>query len=166
MKILDIGCGPAGILDFLPDIHYWGFDISEAYIAEAKYKYAKRGYFSCKQLQIDDLTNLPKFDVVLALGLLHHLDDSVPVDVIRLASEALKPGGRLVTIDPCLDSTQNFFARFLVASDRGRNVRNKEHYQALAQKVFLSTTAEAHHQAWIPYTHCFMECQKLGAEGE
>lgn len=160
MKILDVGCGPAGILDFLPEVDYWGFDISDSYISQAKSRYAQRGHFSCKQLQLDDLVGLPKFDVVLALGLLHHLDDSVAVDVIRLASAALKNSGRLVTIDPCLDSSQNSLARFLVRNDRGQNVRDRRGYEALASKVFSSPRVEVCHQVWIPYTHCFMECQK------
>lgn len=77
MKILDLGCGPADILGYLPDVDYWGYDISTAYIAQAKKRFGQRGQFNCKQLELHDLAALPKFDVVLALGLLHHLDDSV-----------------------------------------------------------------------------------------
>lgn len=160
MKILDVGCGPADILGYLPDVDYWGFDISEPYVAQAKNRFGKRGRFNCKQLQFDDLAMLPKFDVVLALGLLHHLDDSVAVGVLQLAHEALQPGGRLLTVDPCLDPSQNSVARFLVRNDRGQNVRNKEEYQALADKIFSSLRVEVRHQVWIPYTHCFMECHK------
>ena len=29
MNVLDIGCGPAEILDFLGNVNYWGFDISK-----------------------------------------------------------------------------------------------------------------------------------------
>jgi len=158
--ILDIGCGPADILADLPDVEYWGYDISEAYIAQANRRFGKRGRFECKQLQFEDLVVLPKFDVVLALGLLHHLDDSVAVGVLQLAHEALKPGGRLLTIDPCLDPSQNPVARFLVRNDRGQNVRDRKEYSALADKVFSSPRVEVRHQTWIPYTHCFMECQK------
>lgn len=160
IKILDVGCGPADILAYLPDIDYWGYDISEAYIAQAKIRFGSSGQFNCRQLQAEDVAVLPKFDVVLALGLLHHLDDSVAVSVMQLAYEALKPGGRLLTVDPCLDPSQNFIARFLVRNDRGQNVRDKDGYQALASSVFSSPRVDVRHQAWIPYTHCFMECQK------
>jgi SAM-dependent methyltransferase len=160
MKILDVGCGPADILAYLPDVDYWGFDISEAYIAQSKTRFGQRGKFKCKHLQFEDLSALPKFDVVLALGLLHHLDDLVAVNVLKLAHEALKPGGKLLAIDPCLDPSQNAVARFLVRNDRGQNVRNKEGYHSLADKVFSSPRVDVRHQAWIPYTHCFMECQK------
>lgn len=160
MKILDVGCGPADILAYLPEVDYWGYDISEAYIAQAKKKFGPRGRFNCKQLQFDDLAEMPKFDVVLASGLLHHLDDSVAVGVLQLAHEGLQQGGRLLSVDPCLDPLQSPVARFLVRNDRGQNVRNKEGYQALADKVFSSPRVEVRHQVWIPYTHCFMECRK------
>ncbi|WP_300454581.1 class I SAM-dependent methyltransferase [Accumulibacter sp.] len=160
MKVLDLGCGPAHILAYLPEVDYWGFDISEAYIAQAKAKFGPRGRFNCKQLEQEDLAALPKFDVVLAMGLMHHLDDSVAVGVLHLAHEALQAGGRLLTTDPCLDPSQSFLAGILVRNDRGQNVRDKEGYRALVERVFSSPRVEVHHQVWIPYTYCFMECRK------
>lgn len=160
MAILDIGCGPADILAYLHDVNYWGFDISEAYIQRAENTFGTRGHFRCKRLQVDDLDGLPEFDVALAIGLLHHLDDQVALDVLQLAHQALKPGGRLITVDPCLDPSQSSIARFLVRHDRGQNVRDKRGYEVLALNVFNAPRAAVSHQAWIPYTHCIMECQK------
>ncbi|MDP3225939.1 MAG: class I SAM-dependent methyltransferase, partial [Rubrivivax sp.] len=68
MGVLDIGCGPADILDFLPAVDYRGFDISESYIENAQKKFGARGTFFNKQLDDRDLVSLPKFDVALALG--------------------------------------------------------------------------------------------------
>lgn len=160
MTILDIGCGPADILAYLPDVNYWGYDISEAYIERAQNAFGERGHFHCKQLLPEDLNGLPKFDLVIAIGLLHHLDDQVALNVLQLAHQALVPGGRLLTVDPCLDSSQNFIARFLVQNDRGQNVRSRSGYETLALNVFTAPNAKVSHQAWIPYTHCIMECSK------
>lgn len=160
MKVLDVGCGPADILAYMPDVDYWGFDIDDDYIEQARKKFGARGKFHCKQLQTADLASLPSFDIVLAIGLFHHLDDAVAVEVMQLAAKALKPGGRLLTIDPCFEASQNPIARFLIRSDRGQNVRDKTGYAALADAVFESPRVEVRHTAWIPYTHCFMDCQK------
>ena len=42
VKVLDVGCGPAEILDVLPKIQYYGIDINPIYINSAKRKYESR----------------------------------------------------------------------------------------------------------------------------
>jgi SAM-dependent methyltransferase len=160
MRVLDIGCGPADILDDLPAVEYHGFDISPDYVDHARARFGARGHFTCKLLEAADLAALPRFDVVLALGLLHHLDDRQAGELVRLAAAALGPGGRLVTIDPVLEPGQNPVARFLVRRDRGQNVRDRAGYERLARVSFSPVRAEVRHQAWIPYTHCMMECTR------
>lgn len=155
--ILDIGCGPGDILDYLPAVDYWGFDISDTYIKTAREKYGSRGKFYCKVLALSDLENMPKFDTVVASGVLHHMDDVVAEKFMELAYSALKPGGRLLTVDPCLTPRQNLIARFLILQDRGQNVRNREGYASLASLLFSKLHVEVRHKKWIPYTHCFME---------
>lgn len=158
--VLDMGCGPADILAHLTDADYWGFDVSEAYIEQAKKRYGLKGKFYCQELMVSDIQKIPAFDIVLAVGLLHHLDDEAAVNVMRLAYDALKPGGRLITLDPCLETGQNLIARFLISVDRGKNVRNKVEYATLASTVFTPPRVEVRHKSWIPYTHCFMECTR------
>lgn len=160
MCLLDIGCGPGDLLDYLPPVDYWGFDISERYIEHASKKYGPRGHFQCKLLMIDDLLPMPKFDVVVASGLLHHMDDEVAFALLQLAHKALKPGGRLLTIDPCWEAGQHPFARLLIARDRGQNVRTGIQYERLVAPVFSTRKISIRHKAWIPYTHCFMECTR------
>lgn len=161
MTVLDLGCGPGDMLAYLPEVDYWGFDMSEEYIKYARRKFGTRGRFHCKLLEITDLDGLPKFDVVFALGVLHHLDDDVAGGVARLAHSALKPGGRFLTFDPCLDPAQHPIARFLVKRDRGQNVRDVSGYETLVNSVFSQTNIEVHHDdLWIPYTICYMVCTK------
>lgn len=158
--VLDIGCGPADLLDYLPSINYWGFDISESYIFKAKKKYGDRGNFYAKELGFEDLKMMPKFDLVIASGLLHHLDDELASHVMRISYEALKSNGRMITIDPCYVFGQNRIARYLISKDRGVNVRDEIGYKKLATKVFHNVQANIKHKSWIPYTHCIMECSK------
>jgi len=160
MRILDIGCGTARILDYLPDLTYHGFDASQKYIDEAISRYAKRGTFKCAMVEEALLQGELPFDLVLAVGVLHHLDDESAVKLLRLANSALREGGRLVTVDPCFDLQQNPIARFLVSRDRGQNVRHDAQYRELAFKVFNKVDSFVRHRSWIPYTHCIMECTK------
>lgn len=157
--ILDIGCGPADVLGYLPEVEYWGFDISQEYISTAKRKFGGRGHFRCKHFDETDLQMLPKFDVALLSGVLHHMSDDEAEQLLRLILKALKPGGRLVTVDPCLVHDQNPIARYLILHDRGQNVRDEAGYTRLAKRVYDFARVEIKHKAWIPYTHCYMVCR-------
>lgn len=160
MRLLDIGCGTARILDYLPNVTYHGFDLSQEYINEAVARYSERGTFRCAMVEEATLQDEPPFDVVLAVGVLHHLDDESALQLFNLAKTVLKQGGRLVTIDPCFDHKQNFISRFLVSRDRGQNVRSGGQYRELASNAFDHVTGVVKHRTWVPYTHWIMECTK------
>ena len=160
MKILDIGCGPATILNYMNEVEYYGFDVSNEYIKKAKAIFGDRGNFYCKEFELTDLENIPKVDIVLAIGLLHHLDDDILINMLHLAFSALKPGGRLITLDPCFVKNQNPIAKFLITQDRGRNVRTEKGYTELVSQVFSSYKIQIKHKKWIPYTHCITESFK------
>ena len=101
-RILDVGCGPADVLTELPtDIDYTGFDQSEDYIDSARRRYGVRGQFFSGKVDLAHIDRLGagSFDIVIAHGLLHHLDDRQATELFALARAALRPGGRLIIID-------------------------------------------------------------------
>ena len=98
-NILDIGCGPADVLDYLPaTVNYWGFDISGRYITKARDRHGDRGRFFAKEFEPPDLAIMPPMDVAVATGLFHHLDDATAATLLATIRDALKPGGRLVVV--------------------------------------------------------------------
>ncbi|PBA31089.1 methyltransferase [Mycobacterium intracellulare] len=159
MRILDLGCGPAEILAYLPnDVAYKGYDMSAEYVAAAKAKFGGRGTFHCRLLEQTEAATLEPFDLVMGIGVLHHLDDHTARQFMTLAKTGLAPGGRVVTLDPCYAPKQNPIARFLISKDRGQHVRDEAGYRTLAEGVFTSIKGAVRHQVWIPYTHWSMEC--------
>jgi len=159
-RVIDLGCGTAEIIDFLPSVRYYGFDISPDYIRYAQTKFGERAHFEPMIITEHDAPSLPKFDIALVMGVLHHLDDEAVIALLRAAFAVLKIGGRLLTIDPCYVTDQNVLARLLINLDRGKNVRYPTEYSLKAQAIFPKVLAVVRHQAWIPYTHCIMECTK------
>jgi SAM-dependent methyltransferase len=161
-RVFDIGCGPGALLRCLPQTtSYVGFDRNEAYIERARRMYGGRGEFIC-----DDVGNfaahaLAPADIAVAIGILHHLDDNLASAMLRATANALKPGGRLITADPCFHPEQSAIQRFVVSNDRGMHVRAYYRYVELAGAVCPKPKAafQGGHVPF-PYSICITEAAR------
>ena len=161
-RILDIGCGTGIFLDFLPStVKYVGFDSSEKYISHAKRKYGTRGKFFKGKVEDSSTDGLNNFDRVVAIGVLHHLDDQEVIKLFGLAKKALKRNsGEFHSIDPCYVSNQSPISKFLVSRDRGKNVRVASRYESLALEVFSDVVVRNRNDMLrIPYNHAILRCK-------
>ncbi len=164
-RILDIGCGPGDVLEYLPDgVEYLGVDHNQGYIEAARKRFGHRGLFLCQDANAVAISEPHSFDIVMANGLLHHLNDEQAGNLLSIASRALKPGGRLCTYDGCYLPRQSPLIKLLLSMDRGKFVRNKEQYEHLASRHFSSVAAHIRHDLQsIPYTILIMVCCGEGA---
>jgi len=159
-RVLDIGCGPAGILEHLHGLDYLGIDQSEAYVKAARRRYGGRAAFVCSPVSTAAVEP-ESFDLAIAYGVLHHLDDAGAADLYSLAHRALRPGGRLITLDGCFVDEQSRVVRVLLTRDRGEHVRKAEDYLALVPRTFEVLQADIRHDALrIPYTVLVVEMVK------
>jgi SAM-dependent methyltransferase len=157
-RILEIGCGPGTIVPYLPECEYVGFDASADYIEQARRRFP-HARFVCERVSEYTLPERSYFDLVLALGILHHLDDAEALQLFQIAHEALKPSGKLVTLDGVWTNGQSSAAKALLARDRGEFVRSEEGYVGIASKVFDNVRASIRENMLrIPYTHIILEC--------
>jgi len=160
-KILDIGCGPGDILDFLPNVNYLGIDVDNNYIENAIKKYRHRGSFICSEITEFTLSEPESFDVVISSGVLHHLNDEASIKLFELAYNALKIDGRLITYDGCYIANQNLISKMFLKLDRGKFVRTKKEYEKLAKSCFSNVNSIIEEDYFrIPYTSIGMECKK------
>jgi SAM-dependent methyltransferase len=97
-------------------------------------------------------------DIAVAIGILHHLDDAIAANLLRAAARVLKPGGRMIMVDPCYHAGQTIIQRFVVSHDRGAHVRPFERYVELAERVFPGTQASLRSgHLPFPYSQCVMQ---------
>jgi SAM-dependent methyltransferase len=161
-KVIDIGCGPAQALQCLPDVEYLGLDIDPDYIAFARRTYGSKGAFvigDTRSLRGD--SRFKDADIVMAVSVLHHLDDKEAADCIRFAHDALKRGGRMICHDACWIPNQGAFSKYIMSHDRGRNIRTEQQYRQLAAKVFRNVHAWVDTKPMrIPYVTIVLESEK------
>ena len=158
-RVLDCGCGPADLIEYLPALEYVGIDIDADYVAAARSRFGDRATFRLGPLGADTMKEEAHYDLVLAWGVLHHLNDDQVMEFMSLARRSLKHTGRLVTLDPCYTEGQARVARYLLDRDRGEHVRFLEEWPRLVKPTFPSATFEVRHDLLrFPYTHLIMEC--------
>ncbi len=142
-KILDIGCGPADILKFLPpNARYTGIDLSRDYILKAREAHPGKtfiqGDIASPDFPLEDET----FDTVFFIGVQHHLPDEVVAKMLNFGFRKLKKGGRMLSLEPVYAGRQGLLERFIMRNDRGKFIRTVEEYQALTNPVFKKNRFE------------------------
>ncbi len=148
---LDLGCGTGFLRDYLPDSDYLGVDLNPRYIAAAR---AKRG--PCFQvwnaLAVADLPR--RFDRIVCIGLLHHLDDEQVRTVLAGCRTRLDPGGELYVLDALRPGSRNPLGRALRASDNGDFVRPQADWDRLFRSELDVRAIRAFRQ-W-PFDYVFV----------
>ena len=114
--VLDYGCATGTvaieIADKVKEIH--GIDISSKMIGAAKRKAAERKIENIDFAQstiFDERLKRESFDVVLALGILHLVEDRQKV--IKRINELLKPGGLVISATECMGEKKSFITILL-----------------------------------------------------
>ena len=138
-KVVDVGCGPAQLLRWLPEMNYIGFDSNKEYIDIARDKYGHRGLFLVGDTkQLDNDARLLNTDIVICSTILHHLNDEEVLHVMKFAHKILKDGGRLVCCEPCWAPDHGFIRKSLMSYDRGQYIRTEQGYRELVAQVFAN----------------------------
>jgi SAM-dependent methyltransferase len=155
-RVLDIGCGPANLLDYLDNVEYIGWEPNPSYIESAKKKYGNRGSFNVGYFGEAEADAIEPVDIAVVSAVLHHMDDKETRDLFALLRKAVKPGGRVVTIDPAYIKRQNPIARLFVSLDRGQHPRYPDAYTLLATDSFKDVGGDLIKQRFPPYTYWVM----------
>lgn len=127
--VLDFGCGIGILAPLFTPKQYLGFDIDTKAIAYAKNKYPKYSF------QVGDATKLKlqkKFDLILIVGVLHHLNNKEVKAALEVIKSLLLPKGKVILIEAIPPIHKwNILGHIFRSLDKGHYVRALENYQKL-----------------------------------
>ena len=166
MHMLDVGCGTANIVAYLPEgVDYIGFDRNAQHVEFAKARYSARApqvRFFAGDATSEDVPG--QFDLINVSALLHHIDDAAAARMLAGLAAKLRPGGRLVTFDNVWLPNQRYLVRLVNSLDSGKNIRTPEQYVGLLRGLDLEVeTRTVHDMLTIPYDHFIMICKARAA---
>jgi len=98
-SVLEVGCGAGFAADYLSGRYgkYMGIDYSQELIGYAR-KYNALSGVRFEVSNVNEFESDQRFDLILMIGLLHHLDD--PEKILTKMAALLKPGGWVVANEP------------------------------------------------------------------
>jgi len=154
-RVLDVGCGPGTLRSYLGEVEYTGIDLNAPHIDQAREKYGHMGQFHFGNAVTDIDILAGPYDLIICIGLLHHLEDDEAETLISSLSERLSDRGRLVTFDPVYIPRQNPIAKKLNDLDSGQNIRTQPAYKALFDTLKFNLESDVlKGKLNVPYNHC------------
>ena len=138
MRVLDLGCGTGWLYPLVKRLNcqYKGIDVCEKRIQKCKERFGDPKAFQTAKVGNPENLSDNAYDIVVAFGLLHHLDDKEGMLLADQASEALGKSGRFLTIDGVLLEKQKILRRLILQMDRGKFIRNQQQYEKILSKRF------------------------------
>lgn len=131
LNICDVGSGTSKMLEYLPrSFRYTGIEPNNLYVKKAREKFGDRGVFLLGGFELlSSLTH--KYDLVMAIGVVHHLDDIQVRQFLSLALDVLDKKGFIFLVDPVRLVDSPLISRLLMKFDRGEFIRTKLEYDIL-----------------------------------
>ena len=158
-SILDFGCGIGNMSQHFPNSKYLGIEPLQKCVDSANKRYANdmKHFIVGNQLTLKSLKS-ESFDLIIAIGVLHHMNDNSAQEFFQEAKRILRRGGRITTFDPYLYANQNTLAKFVIMRDRGTFVRTELEYLELTHGQFEHfETRRFSNLLRIPYDHLVID---------
>lgn len=166
-SVLDLGCGYGDYAPwFAGRCRYLGIDHNPGYLETARRRNAHLGHgqlapeFICADVSDPVVAERGPYDLIFLGGVLHHLDDDQVRTLASQVAPLLTEKGRFVALEPVFDPDQRLTARLLIASDRGRYVRDAAGYAALLGTALPHVSSEVYGDLLrVPYSHLLIEAR-------
>jgi ubiquinone/menaquinone biosynthesis C-methylase UbiE len=150
IKLLDAPCGTGALYNICMPCSYYGIDIDEDRVAYCIQHFSAGRFYVANASK----TNFPNafFDIILAAGLFHHVDDQLAHEILEEFSRVLKISGRIIVVDAIWPRNRfNVVGWIGRKMDQGDFVRHPKEYFDIFNKHFEITNNAFHMRLGFDY---------------
>lgn len=135
--VLDFGCGTGSNAFMFQPERYIGVDVDERRVAFANASFPEYAFRVIENgtLSVHDAC----IDCICIVATLHHIPDAAVREYVKEFKRVLKPGGKIVAIEPVLSERHRFRNWFMKTFDDGKFIRHEEQYRELFGEGFQFT---------------------------
>jgi ubiquinone/menaquinone biosynthesis C-methylase UbiE len=149
-KLLDAPCGTGALYNICLPCSYYGLDIDEDRVADCIQHFPK-GRFSVADASNTKFSDA-FFDIILASGLFHHVDDQLAHDILEEFRRVLKISGKIIIVEAIWPRNRfNLVGWVGRKMDQGDFVRHSKQYFNIFNKHFEITKYTFHKRLGFDY---------------
>lgn len=146
--VLDLGCGNGILCKFFPPSGYLGIDIDASAIKIAR----KNKDYSFEVADITRFKTNEKFDLVLVIGVIHHLSNEEAERAFRVIRNHLSQKGKALFIEPIPPvSKWNILGKMIRGLDKGHFIRTFNQYLQVIKNSFEVVYAQPRRGGIVDY---------------
>jgi SAM-dependent methyltransferase len=162
-RVLDFGCGIGYHSKEFVDSEYLGIEPLQGCVEKAHriFKNSNNNFIVGNHKTLKSIPD-SSYDLIISMGVLHHLSDEIFKEFVCESHRILKIGGRLTTFDPVYHKEQSKISKWVVSRDRGNWVRTIDEYLNPIHEVYhQDPTYKVYKKLLrIPYDHVAIETRK------
>ncbi|MGE4283201.1 MAG: class I SAM-dependent methyltransferase [Clostridia bacterium] len=157
--VLDFGCGiGTNCTNFTPN-HYLGVDCDLKRVSYARDRHPAHHFEAIEGAHLPVSDGV--VDYVVIISVIHHISRWEIVEYLSEFKRVLKPGGKVIMMEPCISENSSLRNRFMCLIDRGKYIRSQKEYMALFDQHCFKTKAVERYNQLVVYKKIIIEASPI-----
>ena len=152
-SVLDFGCGIGTNSSLFSPKYYLGIDCDHNRVSYARLLHKDYNFMTINDLPLPIKNG--SLDYIFIMAVLHHMNPNIINHYLLEFHRALKPGGKVLVIEPCYSETNPLNNWCMKTLDKGKYLCNQEGYLSYFKEQYFETQVIKQFKKCLFYNELF-----------